>query len=124
MLTLFILKSGDPNADYEKLINSFDHMTPDVVFVGDIRAINISKKQNWYIVMYDNEIIDQNLMEALPVYLEHSTSDVVVLFKRNELDEVTTSPRLFRKDVCLREDCLLPDDKGLKFDRALDGWIE
>lgn len=126
MLTLFILKSGDPKADSNALLKSFNHMAPDIVFAGSIKVISDfpDMRTKWYIVMYDNEKLDQNLMEALPVYLEHSKSDVVVMFKIDENDEVTTAPRLFRKDVILRENCLLPRDKSLKFDRALDGWID
>jgi len=125
MLTLFILKSGDPNAAPEKTVTSFAHMNPKVKMASDIKMINATEKRTkWYAVMYDNERLDQNLMEALPIHLTFQTHDIIVLFKRNDKDEMTMAPRIFRAEIKLRDNCLLPDGSGLKFDRALDGWIE
>jgi len=125
MLTLFILKSGDSNAAPEKTVTSFAHMNPKVKMVSDIKMINATKKRTkWYTVMYDNERLDQNLMEALPIHLTFQAHDIIVLFKRNDKDEMTMAPRIFRSAIKLRDNCLLPDGSGLKFDRALDGWIE
>jgi len=139
MLTLFILKSGDPNADPKKTLDSFNgvkNFVSHYVYADSLEAINsFEKETDWYCIIYDNEIVDDSLVRVpfekdgrtmlycpLKIHLRNNKADVLVLFKKQD-GVMSKAPRIFRKHVKL-SDSLMPPDKTLKFDRVLDGWIK
>ena len=126
MLTLFILKSGSLDADPQRTLRSFVNKKVAVTQVCNLATISgineIEKENDWFFVIYDNEIIGESLITVLDVYLKQSKCDVLVLYKKSPT--ITKSPRVFRKHVKLMPDTLIPSDKTIKFDTVLDGWIK
>lgn len=138
MLTLFILKSGSPDADSKKTLGSFSgvkNLVGQVAYLDSLSEINAIEKQNdWYFVIYDNEIVGDSLVRAviekdgqtmmycpLKVHLRQTKADALILYKKQG-GNVTKSPRAFRKHIQLSK-TLVPADKTIKFDTVLDGWI-
>lgn len=139
MLTLFILKSGSPNADSKKTLNSFDgvkNLVTHNVYVDSLAQINAFEKgTDWYFVLYDDEIVDDSLLwvstekdgktmmySPLKIHLRQNNADVLVLYKKKN-SIVTKAPRIFRKHIKL-SNTLMPENKTVKFDTILDGWIK
>lgn len=126
MLTLFILKSGQPEADSKKLKESLGFVVTETIKVEALEDVDPAGiKNTWYGVFYDNEQADEGLEASLKVFLTHSDADVLVLFKRfKDKDSMSKSSRLFRKNVRVRSDCLMPEyEYALKTDAILNGWI-
>lgn len=135
MLTLFILKSGNPNADPKKSLASFQGLVDQFYYINSLSEVNSTKKNNdWFGVIYDDEVIGDGLTQVamddrksycpLKIHLSQTKADVLVLYKRKG-GQITRSPRFFRKFVKLSENTLLPaGDHHLQFDTVLDGWIQ
>ena len=130
MLHLFVLKSGSPDADPIKTMLSFDDHFGVWTKANELPDVQkfLPVKTPWYAVVYDDEIIDERMNEALPVYLRDETpADVLVLMKRifvNGDPQITQSPRIFRREFLIGVDGLMPLDKSARFQRCLDGWVK
>lgn len=136
MVTLFILKSGNKDADPKRSLQSFIGLVTQTYYLNSLPEINAANKQNdWFAVIYDDEVIGKGLMDAalikdgeamsycpLKVHLSQTKADVLVLYKKHG-GTITKSPRIFRKHIQLSPDTLMPADKTVKFDTVLDGWI-
>jgi len=125
MLTLFILKSGQPEADSKRASESFGFVVSKVIEVNSLEdVINAEEvKTPWYGICYDNEYADEGLKVSLKLFLTHSDADVLVLYKKHP-ENASKSSRLFRKNVRVRSDCLKPEYAyALKIDAILNGWI-
>lgn len=126
-MDIFILPSGSEHADSLKTVKSFEEhdikfMWKQVRNLQDIIESDLTG--NWYMIMYDDEHIDENMAKAIPVYLL-SQFDVLECYKKTTDKTGTLSPRLFRGNVRPQWDTLLPADiQNLKSTRILDGWIK
>ena len=127
MLDLFVISVHQPNSDFVEAVSSFKGRTHRMYTVDNMSEINeIEKDSEWYGVMYDNELIQEELLEALPVFFEQSQADVLIAYRGNDdnLKPASKGPRFFRGDIMLRCDCLnVADEEGLVFDTILNGWI-
>ena len=124
MLTLFVVQSCADPRDTGPTVRSFDGLTSEVYFVPNLQAINeVVVKTDWYAVIYDDENIDEPLLEGLKVFVQESPADMLILMKESKDQAYFRCPRLFRRDVMLREDTLLPTKEGLEFDTVLNGMI-
>jgi len=124
MLTLFVVQSCADPKDPEKTLRSFEGLADEVYFVPNIQLINEATVQSdWYGVIYDDEHIDEELLEGLKVFVRESVSDMLVLLKHTSDGRYFRGPRLFRQDVILRDDSLLPIRDNLSFDTVLNGLI-
>ncbi|MCK5606480.1 hypothetical protein KAR91_31550 [Candidatus Pacearchaeota archaeon] len=125
MLTLFILKSGSDDADPERAIASFGKLPRKVVEVNTLKDVDRAEVETkWYGICYDDEQVDKKLKASFKTFLSHSDADVLMIYKKLSETSVTKSPRLFRKSVSVRSDCLLPErEYALKMDTILNGWI-
>jgi len=137
MLTLFILKSGNKDADPKKSLQSFIGLVTQTYYLNSLPEINAAGKENdWFAVIYDDEVVGKGLMDVtltkdgetmnycpLKVHLMQTKADVLVLYKKHG-GAITRSPRIFRKHVQLLPDTLMPADEAVKFDTVLDGWIK
>lgn len=131
MLTLFLLKSGDPkNTDRLASVKSLAKITEKVVIVEDednkfLYVNNTKKETDWYAILYDNEYVDDMLSEAIPIFLEQCKADVLVFYrkKNKKLAVVHKCPRIFRKDVRLKFNSLMPVQPELVFETVLNGWL-
>lgn len=80
------------------------------------------EQQKPYGFIYDNEVMDESLMEALPVFIRHDW-DVLVFLKKTKSNgdfKFFESPRIFRPYVELNK--LVPSPLW-HYERVLDGWI-
>ena len=123
MITLFIIRSCADPKDPKKTIESFFEVVDDLWLLNSIDDVNAKEKKNeWYGVMYDNEIIDEPLNEGLKVFIEQCDADVLILMAKVG-DKIYKSPRLFRRNVLLNKGSLMPEGKDLKFETVLNGWV-
>uniref|UniRef100_A0A6M3IHJ8 Uncharacterized protein n=1 Tax=viral metagenome TaxID=1070528 RepID=A0A6M3IHJ8_9ZZZZ len=124
MLTLFVLKSGAPDADADRAEKSFAEIALKMIRVDSLKDIyqhNIDTL--WYGIIYDNEQADMLLQTALPVFLAYSNADVMILFKKNSNGKASRAPRIFKQGIAVRTDCLLPVNEAAIFDSVLNGWL-
>ena len=90
---------------------------------------NTKKSGEWFFVIYDNEIVDVPLLEALPDMLEVFHVNVWVFYKRRSKEDKFVperSPRMFRSDIKLQSGSLIPlydPEKKIETETILDGWI-
>jgi len=124
MLTLFVVKSCADEKDPGPTVSSFDGLVNEIYFVPNIQAINEhTVKNEWYAVIHDDEHIDEPLMEGLKVFIKESPADALVLLKKDGDGKYSRCPRLFRRNVIIRKDTLLPDQVGVTFDTVLNGFV-
>jgi len=123
MLTLFVVQSRADALDTGPAVKSFGDLADEIHFVPNIQSINEKEKKNeWYAVIYDDEIIDEPLKEGLKVFIEISDVDMLVLAKKGD-GKYFKCVRLFRRNIELRTDALLPVKEGLALETVLNGWI-
>lgn len=121
MITLFVVQSCADEKDPAKTIVSFNGITSEVHQVASLDEINSTDRANdWYAVVYDDERIDERLLEGLKVFTDQSDADVLVLFKTGET--VSKAPRIFRRHITLKNNSLMPE-QDVKFETVLNGWI-
>jgi len=86
-------------------------------------AKDVKSQGGIYGFIYDDEMFDEKLLEALPHYFKFAMRDwdALVLFKKVG-DKVYTVPRIFHQHITLGE-LLNPIGLDLKYLRVLDGWI-
>ncbi len=124
-MDLFILPSGSEYADVKETAESFEGIPFFYKQVSNLQAIIDEEiDAGWYMIMYDDEYIDDNMAKAIPIYLL-SQFEVLECYKRTDDKVGTISPRLFRENIKPQRDSLLPANiKELKTSRILDGWIK
>lgn len=127
MLTLYILKTNEPNRSVIKTKKSVEGgPLRQWRVVESVEDINKHKyRQPWFVVLYDNEYLSYDLRKAVKAILrmEHIEYDALKLVKKSSDGKLYQCPRLFRKHVKLAENSLLPADRSIKMERILDGWI-
>lgn len=124
MLTLFVVQSRADKLNPGPAVKSFGDLVDEVHFVSNIQAINDKPKKNeWYAVIYDDEIIDEPLREGLKVFVEISDADMLILLKKSGSDKYFKCPRLFQRSIELKTDTLLPVKEGLTIETVLNGFI-
>jgi len=65
MLTLFILKSGNKDADPKKSLQSFIGLVTQTYYLNSLPEINAAGKENdWFAVIYDDEVVGKGLMDV------------------------------------------------------------
>jgi len=121
MITLFIVQSCADAKDPTETIDSFGVLASEVHQVASLEEINSTDRENdWYGVIYDNERLDEPLLEGLKVFIDQSDADVLVLYKKGET--VSKAPRIFRRHITLKPGSLMPE-QDIKFETVLNGWI-
>jgi len=125
-LTLFIKRSNSENANSENTISSFKNsevILKDVIFIDNLLDIDYGRiKTDWWLILYDDEIIEDRLLEVFPFIRYQLFFDCFSLYRRNLEGKITYCPRLFRKEVHTRIDYLYPLEE-VKLETLLDGWI-
>ena len=125
MLILFVVRSGKPNADFDKTVESFNKTGVEftAVLIDSWREINNYKdKSDWYCVFWDNEGLDTNLQKALIAHLSNRVPDVLVLYKRIDQKSAEYRTRFMRRSVWLTED-YKPVSPWVIHETILDGWV-
>ena len=122
MITLFVVQSCADAKDPTKTIRSCAEITSEVHQVASLDEINSTDRgSDWYAVLYDNERLDEQLLEGLKVFLIETNVDVFVLYKTNG-DTASKSPRIFRRHITLKDGSLMPE-QDVKFETVLNGWV-
>jgi hypothetical protein len=126
MLTLFVKLTNEPNKSVEKTLNSLSGLYDDVYFIDNMIEINDYRKENsWYLVLYDNEFVNIDLKNAISSILKMEVGlDAVIFLEVYPDGTMFQSPRMFKKYVILKKDCLMPLSKFSNLERILDGWIK
>jgi len=125
-LTLFIKKSGNPIANCAKTSRSFRHEDVDlkeIIFIDKLGDIVYEKiKTEWFVVFYDDEYIEPNLLSSMLIGSKCENYDVFSFYKMDYDTKVTICPRMFRKEVRLDKDHLYPIPP-VRMEVLLDGWV-
>jgi hypothetical protein len=125
MLTVFVIPSGKPNANFLKTVESFEKMDIElrVVQITCWREINCYEdKDDWYCVFWDNEGLDVNLQKALPVHLANRHPEVLVLYKRLADDKAEYRTRFMKRSIWLTSN-FKPIAPWPVIETILDGWV-
>lgn len=129
-MEIFILPSGSYDTDRDKTVNSFTKIPENIDVIirsagclADIVAAEVHSDH--YMIIYDNESIDDRAAQAIPAYLQSDYEMIDILKKESEDGkEFSFSPRLFKKHIVIQKDTLVPENfKDLKSTKMLDGWI-
>jgi len=126
MLTLFVVPSGKPNANYGNTVDSFLHSSVrcDVVRVDDWREINnYDHKKEWFAIFWDNEYIDVGIQEVLHLHLNNKAAQVIVIYKKLDEETIGYRTRIMRRAVYLGSD-FKPIAPWIAYETLLDGWIK
>jgi len=126
MLILFIMQTHHKDKNLQKLCESLNPLVASIVAVGKTWDINnMIKDSDWYLVMFDNEFVSPDLRDAIKIIVETDPDyDYFIFMEKTWEGKVFQSPRMFRRDVRLQRDSFLPEDKTLRCERILDGWIK
>ena len=125
-LTIIIKKTNELNANCSKAVRSFRHKDIslcDIIFIDKFSDIVYGMiKSDWYFVLYDDEIIDELLLEALTIAGDDPSFDVFSCYKLDSEQKVTVCPRMFRKYVQIEKEFLYPI-MSVKMETLLNGWV-
>jgi len=125
MLTLFVIPSGKPNADFDKTVESFNKsgVEFEAILANSWRDVNSFKgKTDWYGIFWDNEGLDTNLQKALIVHLSNRVPEVLILYKRLNKDKAEFRTRFMKRGVWLTTD-FAPVSPWIIKETILDGWV-
>jgi len=130
MLTLYVLSCDKPELHKPELaIKSFGD-TVGVLYQMTHRNIKDEPKVNpittkWYGYIFSDEMLEEDAMNALPIYLEQGAFESLIIMKKEIIEgvpRITQAPRIFHKSIKLQDNVFLPEGE-CKFERMLDGWI-
>lgn len=120
-LTMFILPADNENC-FHKCIDSLMSIPAKAIPLTNRNLEEVEFDTDWYGYLYADEYLSDELIVAIPIFLE-SSFDVITLLRRHENNRYTQAPRLFRKGIRLK--CRVPIEiPKERYTRALDGWIE
>lgn len=127
MLTLYVLPSKGNATNIIKTAKSVGNVLKQAVSVKCISDIDPDVDTQWYAVLYDNEIVDDQLSESLSSFLSFKDIDVLKIYKLigHGPYAFSIAPRIFRSGIRLRENSLIPENSdNFKFETILNGWLE
>ena len=128
-LTVYIMSCDVPEADLPlgTIQDSVGDVVEKYVLLNHRNLAEFVKgcKTDWYMYLFSNEHLSEDLTKVLPILLE-SQFDVWVMFERQKHEgeyKYGFSPRLFKSNIALKG--MIPlTDEGILIERALDGFIE
>jgi len=124
-LEIFIVRAYVNGMTSDSTIASFKDKADKFTVVDSLFEVNeIDKEREWFGVFYENEVITDELLEALESFFMLTEADVLVAFKKEKNGRVTKCPRFFRKDVELSIDSLNPEDRTVVHEIILNGVIK
>ena len=113
---LFIVPSGEVNADPKKTERSFLGLPKRVCIIKDWVEINYLKADyEWFGIFYDNEAIDWKLrgsiiefLNSVPIIQKYNPIQCVSVYKKimgNKVVVFSGTPRLFHRAVFIGSNC-------------------
>jgi hypothetical protein len=129
-LTLIIKKSGMKNANCSKTVKSLrnkDINLHDIIFIDKFSDIVYGMiKSDWWIILYDDEFMENRLVEALVIAGDCERFDAYSCYKAFYSEDkdpvITICPRMFRRGIQIEQDVLYPI-MPVKMETILDGWV-
>jgi len=125
-LTVIMRKVGRETSNCSTTIKSLRHkdvQLDDIIFIDKLSDMNYGKiKSDWWIVLHDDEKIEDRLLEAMIIGSESENYDVFSFYKVDCDGKITICPRMFRKHVRIEQDRLYPI-LPVKMETLLDGWV-
>lgn len=133
MLTLFLVKTDNPIADWGMTVYSFVDVPAilrEVCYISSIDDVNNKIERidtKWYGVFFDYEHCQKSLTKSLRSHLSKLDYDVYMAYHQIIKDgtpHITIAPRFFRKYVTLEPGCFLPSySRVLSCTPILDGFV-
>ena len=131
-LTIYVMPCGKDEIDPERAVKSFENPQYTVAYailehanLWDLNGTHYESR--WFGYIYANEWLDEELSEALPVFLQQDYFDYLLLWKKVEHGDKSRyfrMPRLFRSVVPLIKGELVPENiDTLTGETVLNGWI-
>ena len=122
---VFVMMTTEPNRSLTKTIKSMNGVSIEFSSVRTVDEINDNKfKTDWYLILYDTEYLSYELLKAVESLLGMDIEYDALIFMRKAPDgKLYQSPRMFKRHVRLAKDSFLPEDRSMKMQRILDGWI-
>lgn len=126
-LTLFIKKSNHPSSNKNKTIKSLESNSfsvKEIVFIDKFENIAYEGIQTeWYMILHDNEALDESLLESIPVLLEEPKTKCFAFYKSVGEEKYSICPRLFKKEVKISPKCLYPSNEREPIVNILNGFV-
>jgi hypothetical protein len=126
-LTLFLKRTNSDKASCRKTIQSLKHkdiFLKNIIFIDNLSDINYGIiTTDWWLLLYDDEIIEKRLISAFIVADKYPNYDVFSLYKSDIEGKITFCPRLFKKEIQTYSDRLYPIGDNVRMEFLLDGWI-
>lgn len=131
MFTLFVVPGHPIDDNIDGCVKSWGDI-PSKIEIADRRVIPTSllPKGGWYGWIHANELINEDLREAIPKYLQMPDIDCLIFYKRTfdwlrAQERLFHTPRVFRAHISLMPETLYPESSlGLHFEKVGDGWID
>jgi len=127
-LTVYIMDADKNELPLATIMDSVGDVVESFVLMSHRNlADNVkSCETDWYMYLFSNEFLSEELTKALPVLME-SEFDVWIMFERRKDNKgeykYGLSPRLFKKEIELVDMLpLLPTKDSIE--RVLDGFVE
>ncbi len=123
MKILTVIALPSTISDLDRLRDTFNNLDVEFVFLDDSRDYNIPVKTEWKFYIYCDEWFSNSLKEIFPFYLEHGKKfDYISVYKMIK-EKVDISPRLFKANIRIRDDCVYPINPDLEHTAILDGFL-
>ena len=129
MLTVYLLKSGKMTmASKKRCIESLGKLPTELVHMEyGPRFDDFMPSTKFKMFIYDDEIVHENLYEAIPQFLRFDHYDFLSMYKREMRDgeeKVFVAPRIFKSHVRLLRNQLYPENmEDLEGTVILNGWL-
>lgn len=127
-LTVYIMDADKNELPLATIMDSVGDVVESFVLMSHRNlADNVkSCETDWYMYLFSNEFLSEELTKALPVLME-SEFDAWIMFERRKDNKgeykYGLSPRLFKKEIELVDMLpLLPTKDSIE--RVLDGFVE
>jgi hypothetical protein len=121
MLTVILIPS---EANEQETIDSFEKILfCEIKRLEYQQSFNVLVESKWKMYMYVGEFLDKDLQQALPEFLEKGGDfDAYEIYKSTP-NGFSISPRLFKGNIRMQDESLMPVDADVKITAILDGFI-
>ncbi len=129
MLTVYLLRSGKMTmASKKRCVNSLGNLPTEIRHTDYGPAFDdLMPSTKFKMFIYDDEIIHENLYEAIPQFLRFDQFDFLSMYKREMRDgkeKVFIAPRIFKSYIRLLRNQLYPENmEDLNGTVILNGWL-
>lgn len=122
-LTVFVIPTGEAFCDRTQ--ESVEALGACCVFLPHA-DFSVKPATDWKMFLYDTEYLSPALIEAIPIFLENgNTYDFFECYKvEHKKNLLSISPRIYKTEVELSLNSLVPLDPKWRWTIILDGIIK